>query len=51
MPSICVFVDDIRDFNNDLKSGYPSRDLLVNWAIRNNLMWNIEFDIFIAKSY
>ena len=51
MPSICVFVDDIRDFNDDLKSGYPSRDLLVNWATRNNLIWNIEFDIFIAKSH
>jgi hypothetical protein len=50
MPKISVFVDDIRDFNNDLKSGYPSRDLLVNWAIKNNLTWNIEFDIFIAKS-
>ena len=51
MSSICVFIDDVRDFNNDLESGYPSRDLLVNWAIKNNLMWNIEFDIFIAKSH
>jgi len=51
MLRICVFVDDIRDFNNDLEGGYPSRDLLVNWAIKNKLIWNIEFDIFIAKSY
>jgi hypothetical protein len=51
MSSICVFIDDVRDFNNDLESGYPSRDLLVNWATKNNLMWNIEFDIFIAKSH
>jgi len=51
MLSICVFVDDIRDFNNDLEGGYPSRDLLVNWAIKNKLIWNIEFDIFIAKSH
>jgi hypothetical protein len=51
MPRICVFIDDVRDFNNDLESGYPSRDLLVNWAVKNGLTWNIEFDIFIAKSH
>jgi hypothetical protein len=47
---LAVFIDDIRDFDADLNSGYPSRDVLVTWANRNNLKWNIEQDIFIAKS-
>jgi hypothetical protein len=47
---LAVFIDDIRDFDADLNSGYPSRDVLVAWANRNNLKWNIEQDIFIAKS-
>ena len=47
---LVVFIDDIRDFDEDLNSGYPSRDVLVAWANRNNLKWNIEQDIFIATS-
>jgi hypothetical protein len=47
---LAVFIDDIRDFDADLNSGYPSRDVLVAWANKNNLKWNIEQDIFIAKS-
>ena len=50
MGSLAVFVDDIRDFDEDLNSGYPSRDVLVAWANKNNLKWNIEQDIFVAKS-
>ena len=47
---LAVFIDDIRDFDEDLNSGYPSRDSLVAWANKNNLKWNIEQDIFIAKT-
>lgn len=50
MGSLVVFIDDIRDFDEDLNSGYPSREVLVAWANKNNLKWNIEQDIFIAKS-
>jgi hypothetical protein len=50
MGNFVVFIDDIRDFDEDLNSGYPSRDALVSWANKNNLKWNIEQDIFIAKS-
>jgi hypothetical protein len=47
---VCVLIDDVRDFNNDSSSGYPSKNYLVDWANRNNLVWQIEQDIFIAKS-
>ena len=50
MGDLAVFIDDIRDFDEDLNSGYPSRDSLVAWANKNNLKWNIEQDIFIAKT-
>jgi hypothetical protein len=50
MGDLAVFIDDIRDFDEDLNSGYPSRDSLVAWANKNDLMWNIEQDIFIAKT-
>jgi hypothetical protein len=41
-------IDDIRMFENESLS-YPGRDFLVEWALSNNLWWNIEHDIFIAK--
>jgi hypothetical protein len=50
MDQVVVFIDDIRDFDEDLNSGYPSRNVLVDWANRNDFKWNIEQDIFIAKS-
>ncbi len=49
MSDLVVFIDDIRDFDEDLNSGYPSRDVLVAWANKNNFKWNIEQDIFVAK--
>jgi hypothetical protein len=50
MGRVVVFIDDIRLFDQDLNSGYPSRNVLVDWADRNDFKWNIEQDIFIAKS-
>ena len=50
MGDLAVLIDDIRDFDEDLNSGYPSRDSLVAWANKNDLKWNIEQDIFIAKT-
>jgi hypothetical protein len=47
---ICVLIDDVRNFNDDSSSGYPSRNYLVDWANKNSLVWQIEHDIFIAKS-
>ena len=47
---IVVFIDDIREFEGEPNSGYPSRDAIVAWANKNNLKWNIEHDIFVAKS-
>ena len=50
LKKVCVLIDDMRDFNDDPISGYPSRNYLVDWANKNNLIWQIEQDIFIAKS-
>ena len=47
---VCVFIDDIRDFVGEERTGYPDKNQLVDWAVRNNLEWRIEMDIFIAKS-
>lgn len=49
---LCVLVDDIRCFNpaNPDYATYPALDFLVDWARRNDLVWHIEHDIFIAQS-
>lgn len=47
---VVVFVDDFRLFVNSVNTGYPSQDILVEWAVENNLSWTVEQDIFIAKS-
>lgn len=47
--SIWVYVDDFRCFVKSEKD-YPAPSVLVNWAIRNNLNWTVENDIFLATS-
>lgn len=49
---VCVLVDDIRCFNPqvDEYSGYPSLDVLVDWARAHGFHWHIEHDIFVAKA-
>lgn len=49
--SVAVLVDDVRCFDpaNPLFSGYPPREWLVDWAVRNELSWTIEHDIFVAR--
>lgn len=49
---ICVMIDDVRCFDPKLDeySSYPTINLLVTWANQNGLHWQIEHDIFIAKS-
>lgn len=44
-----IFIDDIRCFDPMLYPGYPPLDHIVDWALRNNLSWSIEHDIFIAR--
>jgi hypothetical protein len=48
--SIVIFVDDFRLFQDDGSADYPSKNFLVSWAIKNNLYWTVENDIFIAKT-
>jgi hypothetical protein len=45
-----IFIDDFRLFVNSTNTGYPPHSNLVDWAVKNNLSWTVEQDIFIAKS-
>lgn len=47
--NICVMIDDVRMFNPNIHSEYPSIDVIVDWARQNSFLWKIEHDIFIAK--
>jgi hypothetical protein len=40
-----IFVDDVREFINQ-SFGYPSIEVLVNFARSHNYIWTIENDIF-----
>jgi len=49
-----IFIDDVRCFPSiffDGEDQYPSLNALVDWALKNHLMWTIEHDIFIAKKH
>ena len=49
---VCIFVDDFRGFPKArIGDDYPSRNFLVDWALRNNLNWDVQHDIFIASNY
>lgn len=49
--SVVVLVDDVRCFDpsDPLFAGYPPREWLVEWAVRNGMTWTIEHDIFVAR--
>ena len=49
---IAVLVDDVRIFDPLVAedSGYPTIDLLVDWAESHSLRWKIEHDIFIVTN-
>lgn len=55
LESLVVLIDDFRDFpqgSQDTEAAecsYPTRDWLLDWAQRNNMEWNIEHDIFVAR--
>jgi len=45
-----IFIDDVRcfvDCSADT-NGYPSLNVIVEWCRKNNLVWTIENDIFVA---
>lgn len=48
---ISIMIDDVRCFRSNAKENdaYPSLDSLVDWARKNDFLWNIELDIFIAQ--
>jgi hypothetical protein len=49
--SIVVLVDDMRCFDPSIPmyADYPPRSKLVEWAEKNELTWNIEHDVFVAR--
>jgi hypothetical protein len=49
---VCVLVDDIRCFDPALPdyATYPGLDYLVDWAREHDLHWEIEHDIFVART-
>jgi hypothetical protein len=49
---LTVLVDDVRCFNpsHPLYAHYPNKDYLIDWARENNMVWDIEHDIFIAQA-
>lgn len=47
---ITILVDDFRLFKNDGRFGYPSPDILVEYAKKNALWWTVEHDIFVMRS-
>lgn len=52
MGKVCVLVDDIRLFSSSdpAFADYPKLDHLVDWARQNRFNWQIEHDIFVARS-
>jgi hypothetical protein len=49
-----IFVDDVRCFSSNSfneHESYPQLNILVDWAIKNDLSWSIEHDIFIARKF
>jgi len=48
---IMIAIDDVRFCGRRHAYGeYPSLDYLVDWSRKRSLSWNIEYDIFIAKT-
>jgi len=50
--SMTVFIDDFSSFGPHKidHRGYPPRTEIVNWAMRNDLLWTVEHDVFVATS-
>lgn len=47
--NVVILIDDIRCSHIDAEN-YPSIDYYVEWAKGNNMLWNVEQDIFIIKT-
>lgn len=49
---LAILIDDVRCFNPKVGeyNDYPPREFLVSWSVSCGLSWNIEHDIFIARS-
>ena len=45
---VVIAIDDFRDFNVG-SSGYPSRSLLISFAEKFGLSWDVQMDIFFMK--
>ena len=47
---IKILIDDIRLFDKNFQN-YPNKSYLVEWCVKNKLLWEIEHDIFICKKF
>lgn len=49
---VSIMIDDMRCFDPERPgfSQYPAKEFLVDWAVSRGLRWDIEHDIFIARS-
>ena len=47
---INILIDDIRLFDKNFQN-YPKKSYLVEWCVKNKLLWEIEHDIFICKKF
>jgi hypothetical protein len=50
--AVSIMIDDMRCFDPQKRgfAHYPTRGYLVDWAVSHDLQWDIEHDIFIARS-
>lgn len=50
--AVSIMIDDMRCFDPEKPgfSQYPTKEFLVDWAVSRGLRWDIEHDIFIARS-
>ena len=48
--ALVIFIDDIRCFETNSRSGYPQLKNIIDWVELNKLEWHIEHDILILKS-
>lgn len=49
---VAIMIDDMRCFDPAQPgfAHYPTKEYLVDWAVSRGLRWDIEHDIFIARS-
>lgn len=52
LDAVVVIIDDLRYFGSGSSNhmGYPSKEFLIDWAVKLDMSWHIEHDMFIAAT-